>query len=304
MTHTTRIDICICTFRRTHIVNTLHSLKGLITASHWDVRIIVADNDTLPSAKERVLSAAPDIEFPITYIHAPERNISVARNACLDASTADYLVFLDDDELANPTWLQSLVTTCEAENATAVLGPVIATYSDQYPHWIKSGDFHSTHPVWVNGKIITGYTANLLLRKNAAELKGLRFRVELGTTGGEDTLFLSTMCRRGGNIAYAEDAVIIEPVPVARASLSWLMKRRFRSGQTHARLIMEQNGRSIFTRFKYFMLAFAKATFCFAQVLISIGHINTSISWILRGSLHVGVMARLTGKQDIIQYGN
>ena len=45
------------------------------------------------------------------------------------------------------------------------------------------------------------------------------------------------MHEAGGSIAFAPQALVDEPVPAARARFSWLAKRRFRSGQTHGRLL-------------------------------------------------------------------
>ena len=102
-------DICVCTFRRVSLADTLSSLFGLALRPDWLVRVIVADNDALPSAQPIVEQAACKAPFPVLYVHAPMRNISVARNACLDAATARFVAFIDDDELATPLWLAALI---------------------------------------------------------------------------------------------------------------------------------------------------------------------------------------------------
>jgi succinoglycan biosynthesis protein ExoM len=63
------------------------------------------------------------------------RNISVARNACLDAATAPLVAFIDDDEVASPEWLVALVGTWESSNADVVLGPVQALYGARLCGW-------------------------------------------------------------------------------------------------------------------------------------------------------------------------
>jgi succinoglycan biosynthesis protein ExoM len=40
------------------------------------------------------------------------------------------------------------------------------------------------------------------------------------------------MYMRGGKLAYAPGAVVEEPTPLSRMTLGWLIKRRFRSGQS------------------------------------------------------------------------
>lgn len=303
MSNRISIDICVCTFRRDHIVLTLDSLAKLDISPDWDVRIIVADNDDTRSAEEKILEISSSIPFPVVYIHAPARNISIARNACLDATKADYVAFIDDDEIAPAHWLKELIQTAHTEKSDVVLGPVDPVFGENFPSWMTEGQFHATRPVWVNGRIITGYTCNLLLDLRSPAFQNLRFRPELGRTGGEDTVFLSTLSGRGGKIAYAEQALLTEPVPQSRASLSWLMKRRFRSGQTHAILILEKQSDSLSTRIKNIIIASAKFAICMAMAIIYLPMPVKRISWLLRGCIHCGVIARLTGKKELVQYG-
>lgn len=297
------IDICICTFRRDHILTTLTSLGQLNILQNWTVRIIVADNDDRPSAKEQINAIAPDLPFPVMYIHAPARNISIARNACLTAATGDYIAFIDDDEIASPQWLKELVETALNQKSDAVLGPVDPVIPEYFPFWIRQGKFHETRPVWVKGNIITGYTCNLLLNRHSPPFQGLQFRTELGRTGGEDTVFLSTLHQRGGKISYAENALLTEPVPENRASLLWLLKRRFRSGQTHALLICDGQKNSLIHRIGNMIKAFIKFLACAGLAIICIPAPVKSIGWLLRGALHCGVIAGLSGQKGLIQYG-
>jgi succinoglycan biosynthesis protein ExoM len=190
--------ICICTFHRAHVAKTMRSISRLIVKPDWIIRVIVADNDESPTARDIVEATARDCSLSLTYIHAPARNISAARNACLDAATAPLVAFIDDDELASPDWLTALVASLESSNADVVLGPVQAVYGSNCPGWMRSGDFHSTRPVWVGGSIVTGYTSNVLFRRAAPALSGRRFRLDLGRSGGEDSIFFSAVHRAGG----------------------------------------------------------------------------------------------------------
>ena len=56
----TLIDICVCTYRRPELESTLRSLGTLEVPPDTTVRIIVADNDVLPSAHALVVLFAPN----------------------------------------------------------------------------------------------------------------------------------------------------------------------------------------------------------------------------------------------------
>lgn len=297
-----RIDICVCTFRRPELADALRSLASLDVPEGWHVRVVVADNDDVPSARGLVDAIRSELPFPVVYIHCPAANISIARNACLDAADGDFLAFLDDDETASPDWLSELVATADGTGADAVLGPVRAHYRNDAPRWMRDGDFHSTSPVWVRGDIRTGYTCNVLLRRASRSVAGRRFSLARGRSGGEDTEYFTRLREAGGRIAFAPNAWVHEPVPTARARLSWLARRRFRSGQTHGHLLGGKA--STIGVGKHVGLAGAKALYCFAAAGALVFSPRLRNRYALRGIMHVGVVSGLAGLRELQQYGD
>jgi len=288
------VDICICTFRRPFLAETLASIAAL-EVKNLDVRVIIADNDTVPSAQELVEASRADFGWPITYVHAPAANICIARNACLDAASADYVAFIDDDETVSPQWLSQLLSKAQESGADAVLGPVMAVYDPRTPDWMVRGDFHSTLPVSVNGAIRTGYTCNVLIRR-AEPFAALRFDLSLGRSGGEDTDYFYRLTSLGGTIAEAPDALVYEPVPSDRAAMAWLIRRRLRMGQTHGKLIA--GSRPVAAA-----IAMAKAGYCFAMTGATAFSPIGRRKNLLRAVLHLGVVGGIMGVRPAVHYG-
>ncbi|WP_269933556.1 glycosyltransferase [Aminobacter sp. HY435] len=295
------IDICICTFRRPELDATLRSLAAMELPEGYRIGIIVADNDETQSAAELVAGHAASLELPIRYVHCPARNISIARNACLDASRADCVAFIDDDEKATSRWLSRLVDMATISGADVVLGPVRARYSTTAPGWMRMGDFHSTYPVFVGGEIRSGYTCNVLLRMAAPGIAGRRFNLARGRTGGEDTEFFDQVHSAGGRFAYAADAWVEEPVPPGRATFGWLARRRYRVGQTHGTLVGSK--RSLPGMVPAIGLAVAKASYCFAAAGFAALHPVRRNRSVLRGVMHIGVASGLLGLRELRLYG-
>ena len=296
-----RIDICVCTFRRPQLADTLRSLAKLRVPDGYATAILVADNDDIPSARSLVGTLVEELGVPMRYLHCPARNISLARNACLDASSAEFVAFIDDDEIATPDWIDHLVKTAERDGSDVTLGPVRARYGDDAPDWMRLGEFLSTYPVWVRGRIQTGYTCNVLLRRTSPSIAGRRFSLARGQTGGEDTQFFDEVFRLGGALSFASDAWVEESVPSARASFRWLARRRFRVGQTHGHLLRDKRGP--LGRAGQLALAAAKAGYCFAGVLpTAFGPVARNRS-LLRGIMHVGVVGGLLGVRELRLYG-
>jgi succinoglycan biosynthesis protein ExoM len=234
-------------------------------------------------------------------VHAPSRNISIARNACLDAAAGEWIAFLDDDEIASPSWLSSLIAEAEREQWDAVLGPVQAVYAQTAPAWIRAGNFHSTEPVFVHGRIETGYTGNVLIRRGLITREGLRFRADLGRSGGEDEDFFNRLRDAGGRIGFARTGLAYEAIPSTRTTLRWLLRRSFRSGQTYGARLCARSG-SVVERSRALLIAAAKAGVC-AVAAVSYMPIATRRNrFLTRAALHCGVVARLAGVKELKLY--
>lgn len=297
---TVTVDVGVCTFRRIAISETLASLGRQVLPADVSLRVIVADNDETAEAEPRIRAAAEAAGVALAYVHAPARNISLARNACLDAARADWLAFIDDDETATPGWLAALLAEAREGRWDAVLGPVKAVYGPETPGWIAAGDFHSTAPVEVEGRILKGYAGNVLIRRATVESQGLRFDLARGRQGGEDDDFFYRLTDAGGRIGFAPDALAYEPVPAGRASLQWLLKRSFRTGQTHgARLESRFRGPA---RLAQMGVAGAKSGACLAGAAASALSPTARSRWLVRGALHAGAVARLAGVKELQLY--
>ena len=296
--------IAICTFRRPELAQTLASMRDLKPCG-LPVAIAVADNDTSPSAQDLVTGIAADHPLPLTYLHAPSANISIARNALLDharATGARLLIYVDDDQIANPNWLRSLTQAWSSQSVGAILAPVHATYPPEAPSWMVRARPHDNLPVTDHkGSIKSGYTGNSLMDLGDPAWQGLRFDLARGRSGGEDTALFAEYMAAGGCIGFAADAILNEPVPADRAKLSWLLRRRYRMGQTHASILAhraETGG-----RLKAAGLASAKALACGAMALGRAADPARRNPQLMRAALHAGAVAQLMGARQIELYG-
>ncbi|WP_024599321.1 glycosyltransferase family 2 protein [Pseudoalteromonas sp. TAE56] len=295
------ITIAICTYKRIEIKKTLESLSKQILKDNICIKILVADNDVDPTMRDKIEGFADNLGLDLTYVHAPFRNISIARNACLSNCKTKWLAFIDDDETVSDTWISELYKTAINKKADIVLGPVVSIYADNTPYWIVKNNFHATKAVFVNGVIETGYTCNTLLDLESICIKDMKFDLGLGRSGGEDTDYFSRAFKKGANLQYSPNAIVYEPVTAARATLSWLIKRKFRMGQTYAPTQYSEDSSKIYIT-KFIIKALSKFTFCFIMALLTCLSPVKRYSWILRGCFHFGVLTKLTGMKNIELY--
>jgi succinoglycan biosynthesis protein ExoM len=251
--------------------------------------MLIVDNDSEPTALNIVRKFRNRTKIPVDYKHVPGQNISIARNAGLDAATTPWLVFLDDDEYASTNWLAELIAS--RNGANAVFGPVEAIYDDRPPDWIMQGDYHSTR-IAESSPITAGYTGNVLIDMVFVRRHGLRFEPELGRTGGEDTVFFHAMYRKGGVLKYAPNAVVYERIVPSRANVTWVVRRRYRAGQIRA-LVSHKFDRMDYRRLSW--TAPLKIVACAIMSAVTLTNPPRAMWWLMRGIFHCGTISYAIG---------
>ncbi|MBV9064606.1 MAG: glycosyltransferase family 2 protein [Methylobacteriaceae bacterium] len=227
------VDIGIPTYRRPEeLQRLLASLQELDLPAHAQARIIVVDNDPKGSARTLVDEARTHTRLPIVYDHEPRPGVANARNRILDSSTADYLVMVDDDEIATPGWLKALVDTARNRGSDAVFGRVHQEFPAGMPAWLIK--MHDKRAPADQSEVNLGSTSNVLLRRARIIELGLMFDPSFNQTGGEDTDFFARLHEAGGRCHYSLGAALIEPIDPARVQPRWYIMRNFRVGQTNA----------------------------------------------------------------------
>lgn len=101
----------------------------------------------------------------------------------------------------------------------------------------------------------------------------------------------------GARFGYAPSAAVSEPVAAARTRYRWLALRRFRSGQIHYLVLKRSHNAA-----RGSALAAAKALWCMTTApLLALTRRDGRLQ-MLRGALHIGVVAAALGKAPHLEY--
>jgi succinoglycan biosynthesis protein ExoM len=293
------VTVCICTFRRTSILDAIESVARQNLPERLSVRILVIDNDDEPTAKEAIIKFCANIETKVDYRHVPGRNIAIARNAGLEAATTSWLAFIDDDERASSDWLTKILAA--RPGAHAIFGPSEAVYGPEAPSWVKAGDYHSNRVPDKENPIVSGYTSNALIDLEFVRQHGLRFDAALGRTGGEDTMFFYALRRKGGILRYAPDAVVYEHVLPLRTTVRWIAARRYRAGQHYAMMFHDSE------RIKYWKVALTaplKIGACVGVSAMLALSTYRAMWWLMRAIFHLGALSLVIGAKVYEEYSS
>jgi succinoglycan biosynthesis protein ExoM len=226
------VSICIPTYRRPQRLRSLLTVLNRLSFSRMNppgIEILVVDNDPDLSAETVCEAFRAGSAWPFRYVHEPQVGVSQARNRCIEEASphADYIAFIDDDEVPKEDWLEALLIAQTTYNADIVAGPVFPIFESRTQSWIIAGTFFEPPPRPSGTQLDAAGTCNILLR--AETLKGLTkaFDERFSTLGSEDTHLTMRLHKAGCRIVWAADAVVYEAVTEERTCLMWLINRAF-----------------------------------------------------------------------------
>lgn len=230
------VVVTIPTFRRPQqVLETVASVRAQKTSRRF--AIIVMENDA--ERREGATALAPlyergEIEGFLIIAH--ERGNCAAYNAGWETALRQfpsfrYLLVIDDDELADPNWLEGMCRTAEETPADVVGGPQIAEFpAGSDPRWAEHPIFapHYRH----TGRVPILYSSgNLLLSREVLTRMGPpHMDLLFNFMGGGDSDFLSRCEQAGFRLAYCAEAAVHEVVPARRLEADWIRSRSLRNG--------------------------------------------------------------------------
>jgi succinoglycan biosynthesis protein ExoM len=296
------VVICVATHRRPRgLERLLIGLDALIFKSTTPriLAVVVVDNDPGQSAAA-TCTAHTKSPWPIEYVSEPRRGIPFARNAGVYAGrrkNADYLAFIDDDEVPEPNWLDELFVVARDAGVDIVTGPVLPEFESDVPPWIRRGGFFDRERHQTGILMDRAVTGNVLMRTSLLAAMPAPFDERIPLSGGSDTHLFSRLRSHGHRIAWANDAIVYEWNPAGRLAARWLVRRAFRVSANWSRSESEfQPG------LKVRSARIAKALFRIAQgaALLPVGIVAGRHVFVKSGQLMAtgaGFIAGITGHE-------
>ena len=188
------------------------------------------------------MTASGGIE--VSYVAEPVGSITRARNRAIDearGSGAEALVFIDDDEIVAPDWLEQLWAAHLEGTGDVVFGHVETLYPTEVPDAIRRSGV-ADNPVHPNGSLhLTCASNNTLIPTSV--LSDIRFDPFFDVSSGEDTDFFRRLNSSGVAIRFAAGPKVFEPWSMDRANSAFLRARARRGGWLDARIRLNHDGR-------------------------------------------------------------
>ncbi len=239
------VTIAIPTHNRAESLReTLASIVALEIPAGTMLDCIVIDNASTDGTAQVVDSFAGAAPFPARRVFEPTLGSSFARNRAVAESSADFILFIDDDAVADSHWACAMLSALLARGLDAGCGMVLPRWSAPPPGWLGAS-------LWVKlavhdrarierepparaENLVNYFSANLGMRREAFARFG-NFREDLGNVGGnpisgEDTELFARIIARGGKIGFVPDAIVNHLIGPERMSRRYLRRKSFAYG--------------------------------------------------------------------------
>lgn len=98
-------SVVICTYNGAHRLG--RSVESVLDQDQTDFELVVVDDGSEDNTADVV---AKYDSAAVRYVHRPNGGLSAARNTGLEAAFGELVIFLDDDDWVEPTWLSTLAS--------------------------------------------------------------------------------------------------------------------------------------------------------------------------------------------------
>jgi len=247
------VSIVVATYNRPALLReTLVSCLAQRDALGLKLELVVIDNHPSMNGEPVVTELAATAPFPVRYAPEGTRNMSTLRNRGFAEAAGRYVAFIDDDEVADPDWLDELVGAARARDAEIAVGPRLAIFEAGHPPAYDpegaqfARDLHLPDHALIDlvapsGKPRYGLgTGNSLFDMDRCFPNGeTPMRVEFGDAGGEDAELFVRLHRDGRRIVWAAKARVTETVPIHRTEVAYRLIRTRRETQHYVSIYID-----------------------------------------------------------------
>lgn len=236
------LSIVIPTYRRPAMLKEL--LEALVPQLTPDTEALVIDND--PDGSARAVTGS----FPaLRYVHEPRAGVVHARNRGVAEARGGHILFIDDDEVPSPRWLESFAQMAR-DGVTACFGRILPRYEATPPRGLEklldalfSREEGGNQGADISERWAYLGTGNAMFDKAVCFPAPDPFDLRFNNSGGEDIWMIRGLMARGVRLIWNRDGLVEEVVPKARMTLAYLKSRKFAHGQQRVIFMYGEGGR-------------------------------------------------------------
>jgi GT2 family glycosyltransferase len=216
------------------------------THRETEIIIVVDGNEEL---HKKIVAGYGSNEAIKAVLLKQNMGLCAARNAGIRAAQGNAIAFLDDDAVAERTWVENLVDTYEKFDAISVGGKVLPIWVSGKPDYLPEELYWLvaiTHEGFAEEKAIevrNTFGPNMSFKQEVFEKIGV-FNQDFGFAKrgisyiqAEEAEFSLRMKQKlGKGVMYNPEAIVYHKIPPSKVKMKMLLKRAFYQGYSKALL--------------------------------------------------------------------
>ena len=237
--------VALCTHNHAdRLVRTLADLAQLKPPQRpWE--FLVIDNGCRDGTPDLLKRHPWPAGWQVRVVREEKLGLSNARNRAIAAAHGEYVIFMDDDETADPDWLRAYEHLIEEHNPDAFGGRQVVLFEDARPVWLRDellgflGELNrSEHVAPLTDPYTPFYGGNFGFRRTVCQRVG-GFDSMLGrkgaeNTGGEEVDFYRRLLEAGFKVWWTPEAVIHHRIQAAKLERRYFHDLHYRMGSVEA----------------------------------------------------------------------
>lgn len=238
-----KVSVVLCTYSDDLFDDFIEAAESVLNQTYENIELIIVvdGNDRVC---EMVKGEYGENDTVRIFCSDTNQGLSASRNIAIDKATGDVMAFIDDDAIADPSWIEELVGVYDSNEDAIAAGGRMA------PEWVAGKpSFLPEEYYWLVGVTHRGFAeageevrntfgSNISFRTDVLrELGG--FEPSVGRQGEKnlqkhETEFCARMRRDyGRGVIYNPDAVVYHKVFEYRTRKRWLAERAFWQGYSN-----------------------------------------------------------------------
>jgi glycosyltransferase involved in cell wall biosynthesis len=237
--------VALCTHNHAdRLVRTLTDLARLKSPREpWE--FLVIDNGCSDGTPELLARHAWPAGWQVRVAREDKLGLSNARNRAVAEARGEYVIFMDDDETADPDWLRAYERLIDAQHPDAFGGRQVVLFEDVRPPWLRDellgflGELSRADCIVpLTDPYTSFYGGNFGFRKALVGRVG-GFDAMLGrkgsdNTGGEEVDFYRRLLAAGFKVWWTPEAVIHHRIQAAKLERGYFHELHYRMGRMEA----------------------------------------------------------------------